>query len=280
MFLVVISCNERTSLTFKIIIIRKSLWNVFWLFRASTSVFSDWSRTWWHWQDQWLTWARRWGPSIWWFRWVNPVNNSYGTKRAGISKDSTTIRFSQEMESIKCEIATLRTQTNMAMVRSQSQPLIKDSELPALSNPSRVKKLTKFFGTEPPLIRLFLRELGYEVCAIVCYARFCEDERRTDSSINLKSFFLRQKYRRIFLNYKCFSWRHPCTLLYSLIEISVFNDNCNSRNTRLLLRKRRSGWWSCLISARKDCRKWGFPWVRGWGSYRKQGSRCAKIRFT
>ncbi|XP_011176409.1 uncharacterized protein LOC105208288 isoform X2 [Solenopsis invicta] len=68
----------------------------------------------------------------------------------------------QEMESIKCEIATLRTQTNMAMVRSQSQPLIKDSELPALSNPSRVKKLTKFFGTEPPLIRLFLRELGYE----------------------------------------------------------------------------------------------------------------------
>ncbi|XP_024881293.1 uncharacterized protein LOC112460710 isoform X3 [Temnothorax curvispinosus] len=68
----------------------------------------------------------------------------------------------QEMESIKCEIAALRTQTSMAMVRSQSQPLIKDSELPALSNPSRVRKLTKFFGTEPPLIRLFLRELGYE----------------------------------------------------------------------------------------------------------------------
>ncbi|XP_020279350.1 uncharacterized protein LOC109852533 isoform X2 [Pseudomyrmex gracilis] len=68
----------------------------------------------------------------------------------------------QEMESIKCEIAALRTQTSMAMVRSQSQPLIKDAELPALSNPSRVKKLTKFFGTEPPLIRLFLRELGYE----------------------------------------------------------------------------------------------------------------------
>lgn len=78
-------------------------------------------------------------------------------------QDSTTTRFSQEMESIKCEIAALRTQTSMAMVRSQSQPLIKDSELPALSNPSRVKKLTKFFGTEPPLIRLFLRELGYEV---------------------------------------------------------------------------------------------------------------------
>ncbi|XP_050591658.1 uncharacterized protein LOC126922803 isoform X3 [Bombus affinis] len=69
----------------------------------------------------------------------------------------------QEMENIRGEIAALRTQTSMAMVRSQSQPLIKDSELPALSNPSRVKKLTKFFGTEPPLIRLFLRELGYEL---------------------------------------------------------------------------------------------------------------------
>ncbi|KAK0082077.1 hypothetical protein PV325_011120 [Microctonus aethiopoides] len=68
----------------------------------------------------------------------------------------------QEMENIRGEIAALRAQTSMAMVRSQSQPLIKDSELPALSNPSRVKKLTKFFGTEPPLIRLFLRELGYE----------------------------------------------------------------------------------------------------------------------
>ncbi|XP_046432649.1 uncharacterized protein LOC124185689 isoform X1 [Neodiprion fabricii] len=68
----------------------------------------------------------------------------------------------QEMENIRGEISALRTQTSMAMVRSQSQPLIKDSDLPALSNPSRVKKLTKFFGAEPPLIRLFLRELGYE----------------------------------------------------------------------------------------------------------------------
>lgn len=84
---------------------------------------------------------------------------------------TTTTRFSQEMESIKCEIAALRTQTSMAMVRSQSQPLIKDSELPALSNPSRVKKLTKFFGTEPPLIRLFLRELGYEVRVMLSFVK-------------------------------------------------------------------------------------------------------------
>ncbi|XP_031785828.1 uncharacterized protein LOC103316546 isoform X5 [Nasonia vitripennis] len=68
----------------------------------------------------------------------------------------------QEMENIRGEISNLRTQTNMAMIRSQSQPVLKDSDLPALSNPSRVKKLTKFFGVEPPLLRLFLRELGYE----------------------------------------------------------------------------------------------------------------------
>ena len=35
--------------------------------------------------------------------------------------------------------------------------------VPGLSNPGRVKKLTKFFGDEPPLVRLFLRKLGYEV---------------------------------------------------------------------------------------------------------------------
>ena len=27
----------------------------------------------------------------------------------------------------------------------------------------RVKKLTNFFGDEPPLFRIFLRKLGYEV---------------------------------------------------------------------------------------------------------------------
>lgn len=32
-----------------------------------------------------------------------------------------------------------------------------------LTNPKRVKKLTKFFGEDPPLMRLFLKSLGYEV---------------------------------------------------------------------------------------------------------------------
>lgn len=33
----------------------------------------------------------------------------------------------------------------------------------SFSNPDRVKRLTKFFGDEPPLMRLFLKKLGYEV---------------------------------------------------------------------------------------------------------------------
>lgn len=37
----------------------------------------------------------------------------------------------------------------------------------ALTDPSRVKKLTSFFGDEPPLLRIFLKKLGYEVCIVL-----------------------------------------------------------------------------------------------------------------
>ncbi|XP_045479836.1 uncharacterized protein LOC123684578 isoform X2 [Harmonia axyridis] len=80
----------------------------------------------------------------------------------------------QEMENIRGEIAALRTQTNMLNVRSQSssRPTNSSKELPNLANPTRVKKLTKFFGDEPPLLRMFLRKLGYEK-----YANVFENER-------------------------------------------------------------------------------------------------------
>ncbi|KAJ8948920.1 hypothetical protein NQ318_020507 [Aromia moschata] len=79
----------------------------------------------------------------------------------------------QEMENIRGEIAALRTQTNMLNVRSQSASrAVSSRELPTLANPTRVKKLTKFFGDEPPLLRLFLRKLGYEK-----YATIFENER-------------------------------------------------------------------------------------------------------
>ncbi|KAI4463465.1 hypothetical protein MML48_4g00015626 [Holotrichia oblita] len=80
----------------------------------------------------------------------------------------------QEMENIRAEIAALRTQTTMLNVRSQSSSRAVNSskDLPSLANPARVKKLTKFFGDEPPLLRLFLRKLGYEK-----YATVFENER-------------------------------------------------------------------------------------------------------
>ena len=72
----------------------------------------------------------------------------------------------QEMENIRGEISALRSQTMAA--RSQSMPrglntLLVSGDRDALTNPTRVKKLTKFFGDEPPLLRLFLKKLGYEV---------------------------------------------------------------------------------------------------------------------
>ncbi|XP_076257311.1 uncharacterized protein LOC143194417 isoform X1 [Rhynchophorus ferrugineus] len=74
----------------------------------------------------------------------------------------------QEMEAVRQEVAALRAQTNMLNIRSQSalRPT-SNRDLPSLANPIRVKKLTKFFGDEPPLLRLFLRKLGYEKYATV-----------------------------------------------------------------------------------------------------------------
>ncbi|XP_050295369.1 uncharacterized protein LOC126735428 isoform X2 [Anthonomus grandis grandis] len=78
----------------------------------------------------------------------------------------------QEIESVRQEVAALRAQTNMLNVRSQTLRTITNVELPTLANPTRVKKLTKFFGDEPPLLRLFLRKLGYEK-----YANIFENEK-------------------------------------------------------------------------------------------------------
>ncbi|GLH12732.1 Uncharacterized protein GBIM_17427, partial [Gryllus bimaculatus] len=99
--------------------------------------------------------------------------------------------YSEEMENIRSEISALRTQT--LAVRSQSMPrglnavgaplstasgglgpsgLAGGDGAANLSNPARVKKLTKFFGDEPPLLRLFLKRLGYEK-----YAPAFEQER-------------------------------------------------------------------------------------------------------
>lgn len=72
----------------------------------------------------------------------------------------------QELENIRAELGQLRS----APVRQVGSPgrqansewdSFRDS-IPSLTHPGRVRKLTKFFGDEPPLLRIFLRKLGYE----------------------------------------------------------------------------------------------------------------------
>ena len=59
------------------------------------------------------------------------------------------------------------------------------SGVPGLSNPGRVKKLTQFFGDEPPLVRIFLRKLGYEVRLIY----FCNPTLKTNFVVLIKITF-------------------------------------------------------------------------------------------
>ncbi|XP_038212972.1 uncharacterized protein LOC119833135 isoform X2 [Zerene cesonia] len=75
----------------------------------------------------------------------------------------------QEMDNIRAEIAALR-----HMYKSQ-QHIRAGPGRPAahaFGDPERVRRLTKFFGDEPPLMRLFLKKLGYEK-----YAALLEKEK-------------------------------------------------------------------------------------------------------
>ncbi|XP_064073200.1 uncharacterized protein LOC113396510 isoform X3 [Vanessa tameamea] len=76
----------------------------------------------------------------------------------------------QEMDTIRAELAALR-----HLYRSQQYVRSGHSrhlDPYSFSNPDRVKRLTKFFGDEPPLMRLFLKKLGYEK-----YAALLEKEK-------------------------------------------------------------------------------------------------------
>ncbi|KAI5638191.1 hypothetical protein NE865_09137 [Phthorimaea operculella] len=76
----------------------------------------------------------------------------------------------QEMDAIRAEIAALRHMyKSQQYIRSGHQ---RHLDPYSFSNPDRVKRLTKFFGDEPPLMRLFLKKLGYEK-----YAALLEKEK-------------------------------------------------------------------------------------------------------
>ncbi len=76
----------------------------------------------------------------------------------------------QEVEALRLEVQQLR-QTGAMMQQQAAQQHHRRSSF--FHNPvspthaNRVKKLTKFFGDEPPLLRLFFKNLGYEKYASV-----------------------------------------------------------------------------------------------------------------
>ncbi|XP_043214993.1 collagen alpha-1(I) chain-like isoform X2 [Amphibalanus amphitrite] len=80
----------------------------------------------------------------------------------------------QELESIRTELTQLRTSPGRALRphRPANEFEAFRDAVPSLTHPGRVRKLTKFFGDEPPLLRIFLKKLGYEK-----YAALFERER-------------------------------------------------------------------------------------------------------
>ncbi|XP_052873166.1 uncharacterized protein LOC128278475 [Anopheles cruzii] len=83
---------------------------------------------------------------------------------------------SQELEELRNDLALLRSQSmhNLPLHASGTVGNVSGNarEPINLTNPKRVKKLTKFFGEDPPLMKLFLKKLGYEK-----YASIFESER-------------------------------------------------------------------------------------------------------
>lgn len=70
----------------------------------------------------------------------------------------------QELEQLRQDLNFRMQQTQVNYPNKSNENLNDTADGPNLTNPKRVKKLTKFFGEDPPLMRLFLKKLGYEVC--------------------------------------------------------------------------------------------------------------------
>lgn len=78
----------------------------------------------------------------------------------------------QELEQLRQDLNFRMQQTQVSYPNKSTDNLNDTADGPNLTNPKRVKKLTKFFGEDPPLMRLFLKKLGYEK-----YATLFEAER-------------------------------------------------------------------------------------------------------
>ena len=66
------------------------------------------------------------------------------------------------MESIRTELAQLRQGPTGGPPSGAEFGALRSAGA-SLAHPPRVRKLTRFFGDEPPLLRIFLNQLGYEV---------------------------------------------------------------------------------------------------------------------
>ncbi|XP_023237825.1 uncharacterized protein LOC111636727 isoform X3 [Centruroides sculpturatus] len=73
--------------------------------------------------------------------------------------------LSRELDELRNDVTWVRDQ--LKLVQSSTSKNFKDwdtfrTEVLQILNPGRIRKLTKFFGAEPPLLRQFLKRLGYE----------------------------------------------------------------------------------------------------------------------
>ena len=82
----------------------------------------------------------------------------------------------QELEQLRHELNFRMQQSHGNFANKSSDNLNESADGPNLTNPKRVKKLTKFFGEDPPLMRLFLKKLGYEVIQkiLIMLIEICE----------------------------------------------------------------------------------------------------------
>ncbi|XP_064622239.1 uncharacterized protein LOC135484565 isoform X2 [Lineus longissimus] len=68
----------------------------------------------------------------------------------------------QDLEALKLEVKALKEHRSPGSYHGANEWERLRGWVPSLTNPKRVDKLKRFFGQEPPLLRLFLKQLGYE----------------------------------------------------------------------------------------------------------------------
>ncbi|XP_055340034.1 uncharacterized protein LOC129589344 [Paramacrobiotus metropolitanus] len=106
-----------------------------------------------------------------------------------VYRSTTDLSQNGNSDSLPTPVALSSRPANIGAVITVPQSKGASDNTHMLSNPERVNKLTKFFGSEPPLVRIFLKKLGYEK-----YARLFEIER---IGLNELPYMTEDKLRRL-----------------------------------------------------------------------------------